>query len=167
MFCLFMDLDGVLVDFDRGVERVTGGMPEDQPPRAMWPRLARTPGFYEHLDWLPDGPELWEYVRPLAPTILTGLPLGQWAVPQKLAWCARELGPEVPVITCMSREKARKAQEATPEAVTPVLVDDRASLREAFEAMGGVFLLHTAAGDTITRLSALGGFAPSLAGAAG
>jgi hypothetical protein len=157
MYTLFVDLDGVLVDFDAGVVRVTGRPPHAQSPRAMWGQLARTHGFYEHLAWCPDGPALWEHVRGLTPTVLTGLPLGRWAAPQKLAWCARELGSDIPVITCMSRQKAERAQSATPAGATPVLVDDRESLQDAFEAMGGVFIHHTSAENSISRLDGLGG----------
>lgn len=43
----------------------------------------------EHLDWMPDGRELWEGVEQLHPTILTGLPMGTWAEPQKVEPHAR------------------------------------------------------------------------------
>ena len=152
MHKLFVDLDGVLVDFDKGVLQVTGSYPSELSPRRMWSQLARTPGFYEHLDWMPDGRELWSAVRELEPIILTGLPMGTWAEPQKRAWCARELGPQVPVITCMSRNKAVRAAEATPQDATPVLIDDRERLREAWQEMGGVFILHESAQSSITRL---------------
>lgn len=166
---LFVDLDGVLADFDRAVEKITGLRPSQQSPKAMWPRLARTPGFYANLPWMEDGPELWRRVAPLDPVILTGLPRGNWAEPQKLEWCRREVGPEVPVIACMSREKADKAAEwllehaagnaagptagATP---VPVLIDDRASLKERWEEAGGVFILHTSAAESIAALEKLG-----------
>lgn len=164
-YALFVDLDGVLADFDRAVEEITGLRPSSQSPKAMWPQLARTPGFYEHLPWTPDGPHLWARVSRHAPVILTGLPRGAWAKPQKLAWCRRELGADVPVIACMSREKAEKAwawltdgrspasDGSTP---VPVLIDDRASLREQWEEAGGVFVHHVSAEKSIRRLEELG-----------
>ena len=160
---LFVDLDGVLADFDHGVEELTGSRPAQLSPKAMWPRLARTPAFYARLPWAQDGPELWQRVAPLDPVILTGLPRGNWAKPQKLAWCERELGPEVPVITCMSREKADRAVEwiaehrnGTADRVTPVLIDDREKLREAWEAAGGIFIHHIDAPTSVARLADLG-----------
>ena len=153
MFKLFVDLDGVLADFDRAVKDITGRLPSELSPKDMWSRLARTPGFYERLEWTPDGRPMWEYVRPLDPTILTGLPLGRWAEPQKRAWCARELGPDVPVITCMSRDKAVRAREATPENATPVLIDDRVRLRDRWEAAGGIFIHHTDAWSSALRVA--------------
>ena len=150
---LFFDLDGVLADFDNAVKDITGRVPAELSPKEMWSRLARAPGFYEHLDWMPGGRALWEYVRQLEPTILTGLPMGRWAEPQKRAWCARELGPDVPVITCMSRDKASRAREATPEGATPVLVDDRLRFRDRWEAVGGIFVHHTDAWSSALRVA--------------
>jgi hypothetical protein len=158
-YVLFVDLDGVLADFDRGVEEVTGARPSQLSPKAMWPRLARTPGFYANLPWTSDGPVLWERVKHHDPVILTGLPRGSWAKPQKLEWCRRELGSDVPVITCMSRDKAEKAREWVAERTAgtpvPVLIDDRESLRERWEEAGGIFILHTSAAESIRALEEL------------
>ena len=163
MYCLFVDMDGVLVDFDSAVHVVTGSLPHEQSPRAMWPRLARTPGFYDNLDWLTDGRELWKLVRSLKPTILTGLPLGRWAEPQKRAWCARELGHDIPVIACMSREKHSWARKATPADAVPVLIDDRESLRKKFEKTGGVFIHYSNTESAMAQLNVLEGrFVPTV-----
>ncbi len=156
MYKLFVDLDGVLVDFESGVLRVTGRRVEEQSPREMWSALARSRGFYDSLDWLPDGRELWDFCLRHEPTILTGLPFGNWAAPQKLSWCARELGPDVPVITCFSRQKAARAREACPDGLQPVLVDDRARLRDSFEEAGGVFVHHRTSAESIIALKELG-----------
>jgi hypothetical protein len=156
MYRLFVDLDGVLVDFDRGVRSVTGKRPDEQSPRQMWPQLARADRFYETLSWTADGRRLWDAVRDLSPTILTGLPMGTWAEPQKRAWCRRELGPDVPVITCMSRDKGREGRHATPEGVTPVLIDDRERLAESWIEHGGVFVHHQDADRTLAELRSHG-----------
>ncbi len=156
MYKLFVDLDGVLADFDRGVLDLTGSLPADLHPKRMWPRIARANGFYEHLNWMQDGRVLWNAVRERDPVILTGLPMGSWAEPQKRAWCARELGTDIPVITCMSRQKAQKAAETTPAGTTMVLIDDREKLREPWEAAGGMFILHRSAESSIAELKRAG-----------
>ena len=162
-YALFVDLDGVLADFDAAVEEITGLPPSQQSPKAMWPRIAKTPGFYENLQWMPDGRELWDYVAAYNPVVLTGLPRGTWAEPQKLAWCRRELGKEVPVITCMSREKPQKAAEwltrgpgGDGSAPVPLLIDDRARQKEPWEEAGGVFVHHTSTERTLAQLAELG-----------
>ncbi len=156
-FQLFVDLDGVLVDFDAGVRRATGKDPAELHPKSMWPVLAKTPGFYDALEWTPDGRKLWNAVKPFGPAILTGLPLGKWAERQKRSWCLRELGQNVPVVTGLARHKAELAAEwlevnGLADKV-PVLIDDRLKIREDWESAGGRFILHL---NTESSLEALG-----------
>eukprot|EP00903_Cladosiphon_okamuranus_P017693 g16292.t1 len=147
---VYCDLDGCLVDFEKGCRGVFPGKnPKELTPQIMWGGLARTKGFYENLDWMPDGRELWEGVKGLQPTILTGLPMGKWAEPQKRKWCKRELGEDVPVITCMSRDKHTYCRPGN------VLIDDRLSLEAAWVRAGGVFIHHTSASSSLERLKAL------------
>lgn len=155
MYTLFVDLDGVLADFDQGVIDIFGVPPEEIPVPKMWGRLARTPDFYASLSWTLDGRELWKYAAPCNPTILTGLPRGTWARPQKIRWCEHHLGAHVPVITCMSREKPARAAAVTPAGNTPILVDDRERQREPWVQMGGIFIHHRSATESIDRLREL------------
>ncbi|WP_376959172.1 hypothetical protein ABNQ39_04300 [Azospirillum sp. A26] len=147
---LFLDLDGVLADFDRGVVAVTGKRPEQLAMKEMWRVLSRHADFFGTLEFMHDAQELWDFCAPHRPTILTGLPLGSWAPEQKTRWVARMLGADVPVITCMARDKARYA---TPGAI---LVDDREKAREPWETAGGCFILHRNAADSIAELAKLG-----------
>lgn len=153
---LFIDLDGVLVDFDSGVRALFGQSAEELPPRVMWPRLAKTSHFYEKLDWMSDGRELWNFVKPYNAIILTGLPIGTWAEPQKRAWCTRELGLEISVITCLSKEKPYKALDVCFDGQIPVLIDDRIKLKDPWQDIGGVFIHHTSADSSIAALKELG-----------
>ncbi|KAA2211781.1 hypothetical protein [Teichococcus oryzae] len=147
---LFLDLDGVLADFDQGVKAITGRPPEDLPVRTMWAALAKAPRFFETLAFMHDAEVLWRFCAPHHPTILTGLPMGSWAPAQKKRWVARMLGAHVPVITCMSRDKPRWSGPGH------VLVDDRASAAEGWERKGGVFIHHVSAASSIAALHRLG-----------
>jgi hypothetical protein len=147
---LYLDLDGVLADFDAGVVALTGKRPGAQSARAMWRQIARAPAFFATLAFTRDGEELWAFCRPLRPTILTGLPMGGWAAPQKRRWVAAKLGADVPVITGMARDKPLHSGPGR------VLVDDRPGPREGWERRGGVFILHEDARRTIAALRALG-----------
>ena len=149
---LFVDLDGVLVDFDRGVLELTGTLPADIPEPEMWKRIAAADDFYNKLDWMEDGPRLWSYVRVLQPSILTGLPRGNWAEPQKRRWCERELGPEIPVFTCLTREKPLVAQLNCSPDETPVLIDDRTRIADHWREIGGIFIHHTSAASSTQQL---------------
>ncbi len=150
---LFLDLDGVLADFDAGAEAVLH-MPPAQfqdryGPGAFWKKLANTSDFYNTLELLPDALELMEAVQHLDPIILTGLPIGKWAEPQKRSWVERHF-PGTQVITTLARNK--------PKYATPgdVLVDDRERYREGWEAVGGVFVHHVSTHETLKELRKLG-----------
>ena len=112
---LFCDLDGVLADFYNAVIRITGKPIEYHQKQgtkafgAMWKQLGRAE-VYAHLDWETGGEQLWGGIRHLKPSILTGMPQGNWADGQKRYWCTTWLGPDVHVITCMSRDKPQVAQ---------------------------------------------------------
>lgn len=147
---LFLDLDGVLADFDRGVVAVTGRRPEQLAMKEMWRALSRHADFFGTLEFMHDAQELWGFCEPHRPAILTGLPLGSWAPDQKRRWVARMLGADVPVITCMARDKARHAARGA------VLVDDREKARKPWEAAGGHFVLHRNAAESIAELTKLG-----------
>ena len=153
---LFLDLDGVLAHFDQGIYRITGSFPHQITVRELWKAASKADGFFTHLPWMPDGRVLWEATCGLSPTILTGLPLGNWAEPQKRAWCTRELGPDVPVITCMARDKIKHAKAILKKGEIPVLVDDRPKHRPLWHDGGGIFIHHTSVQNSLKALEDLG-----------
>jgi hypothetical protein len=147
---LFLDCDGVLADFDAGAKHVLGDTPAAFEKRhgrgEFWKRLARAHNFYGELPEMPDARELFEAVKHLKPTILTGLPLGKWAAPQKERWAAEHF-PGVPIITTMARQKHLHMEPGD------VLVDDRENHRHLWENAGGVFIHHKNAADSIRQLA--------------
>jgi hypothetical protein len=148
---LYLDCDGVLADFDKGATAVLG-----LPPRAyeqrhgigrFWQELASAPDFYFGLPLMPDAMALFDAVRHLDPVILTGLPRGNWAADQKLRWAARHF-PGTRIITTFARDKRNHAKEGD------VLVDDQKKHAYLWEEVGGIFIQHRNAADTIARLGA-------------
>ena len=91
--------------------------------------------------------ELFEAVRHLDPVILTGLPSGNWAADQKVRWAAQYF-PGTRIITTLARDKRNHAKEGD------VLVDDQVRHRHLWEEMGGVFIHHRNAADSIEQLRA-------------
>ena len=147
---LFLDADGVLADFDLAARRLLGASPKDYIAEhgrgAFWKRLAKAKDFYGSLPEMPDAQLLFSAVKHLEPTILTGLPLGNWAAPQKVRWAAEHFSG-VPIITCMARDKHKHMHPGD------VLVDDREKHRAAYEAAGVVFIHHRNAEDSLRQLA--------------
>jgi hypothetical protein len=147
---LFLDADGVLADFDRGAKLLLGMKPDAFIARygrgAFWKRLASAENFYGALPQMPDARLLFDAVKHLKPTILTGLPLGRWAAPQKVEWAAEHF-PGVPIVTCMARDKHKHMHAGD------VLVDDREKHRGDYEAAGVIFVHHKNAQDSLRQLA--------------
>ena len=150
---IYLDCDGVLADFDKGAKKILGlppGIFEDRfGSDQFWKLLASHGDFFGGLDPMPDAYELYRAVKHKKPIILTGLPQGDWAEPQKRRWAARHF-PGVPVITTLA---ALKREHCHPG---DVLVDDRTQHRHLWEAEGGVFIVHTDAKSSIRALREMG-----------
>ena len=146
---LFLDCDGVLADFDAGATRVLGMPPREFEKRfglgKFWSKLARDGDFYATLPLMPDARLLFDAVAHLDPIILTGLPRGDWAAGQKVRWAAEHF-PNTPIITCMARDKRNHAERGD------ILVDDTLRHRERWKEMGGLFIHHRNARDTLREL---------------
>lgn len=147
---VFQDLDGCLCDFDGGVRKLWNGLHPKHDLQLrdgqMWKRIAASEGFFTGLGWHEDAKGFWEFISQTNPTILTGIPLGNWAPAQKREWCARELGPHVPVITCLSRDKQQYAGPGK------LLLDDREKNILQWEAMGGHGILWQSPGQVMREL---------------
>ena len=147
---LFLDADGVLADFDEGAKMLLGMTPRQfearHGRREFWRRIASAKNFYGSLPEMPDARLLFDAVEHLQPTILTGLPVGRWAAPQKVEWAAEHF-PGVPIITCMARDKHKHMKPGD------VLVDDRENHRAAYESAGIVFVHHRSAADSVKQLA--------------
>ena len=146
---LYLDCDGVLADFDRAATELLGS-----PPRAFekqyglpkfWKRLAAHRDFYGTLPLMADAMRLFDAVRHLNPIILTGLPRGDWAAPQKVRWAAEHF-PGTRIITCLAADKRKHAREGD------ILVDDTLKYRDLWEGAGGIFVHHRNADATIAVL---------------
>lgn len=149
---LYLDCDGVLADFDRRARDILGMAPRAYEKKygigAFWREIARHGDFYGTLPLMPDAMDLFAAVRHLIPVILTGLPRGQWAAPQKIRWAAEHF-PGTQILTVMAVDKRHHAQRGD------ILVDDQQKHAHLWEAAGGIFVHHRSAAETIARLHAL------------
>jgi 5'(3')-deoxyribonucleotidase len=154
---VFLDCDGVLADFDSYAETYFGMNPREYEAKVgsaqFWQELEAKGDFYRNLPVMPDARELYEGVKHLHPTILTGCPRGNWAQGQKVAWAAEHF-PGVPIITCRSADKRDYAKPGD------VLIDDWPQHRHRWIEAGGVFIVHH---DAQTSLAALWAHYPDLA----
>lgn len=134
---IFCDLDGVLADFEEGVKNKFKKNIDEIKPGLMWGVINKSSSFFETLPWMPKGRELWERIRHYHPIILTGVPSGSsTAAEQKIRWCQRELGPDIQVITCLTKEKPNFCLSNS------ILIDDRTDNLKSWNDKGGKFVLY-------------------------
>ena len=136
-YIVFCDLDGVLVDFEQGVRNKFNKNIDDLSPGIMWGVINKSKTFFETLPWMPKGRELWSQIEQYNPIILTGIPhSSSTAVEQKIRWCQRELGPNVQVITCATKDKPNYCLYKA------ILIDDRRNNLKDWNDKGGKFILY-------------------------
>lgn len=150
---LHLDCDGVLADFDRGATELLGVPPrvfeKRRGPPAFWREIPRHPDFYCPLPLMPDAMILFEGVRHLDPIILTGLPRGKWAAPQKVRRAAEHF-PGTRILTVTAVDKRNHCRSGD------ILVDDQLKHAHLWQDAGGTFVHHRSAEQTLAELSALG-----------
>ena len=147
---LYVDLDGVLADFDSGYALLTGSRPDKAADDVDWKLIRQTPNFYANLPPMGDMAVLWARISRYQPIILTGVPANvPEAAANKRAWVERWL-PGTFVIPTKSSEKATYARPGD------VLIDDWEKYRPLWEKAGGRWITHVSAIDTSDALDKMG-----------
>ena len=126
-----------------GEEEITSkhfnfGSPYKKVVDLMFRALASNKDYWVEMDWLEGGKELWDFIEPYKPTILTAPIKGTDASKLgKEEWCAEHLGPEVEVI--VEEEKWKYAKRGGK---TGLLIDDRKKNVRLFREAGGKAVLY-------------------------
>lgn len=148
---LFVDMDGVLADFDSGYESAFGVRPSIAADNVDWTLVRARKNFYLDLPPMPDFPELWAFIQPLNPIIITGIPHSvEEASFNKIQWVEKNLGRDIPVVTCLSRYKSLHCQTGD------ILIDDWDKYKQLWINAGGIWITHVSASKTIGILSKVG-----------
>lgn len=145
---LFIDLDGVLADFDTAYAAITGAPPDKTLDNVDWREVVAVPGFYANMPPMPDAMVLWDYVSTFPDVVvLTGVPSSvPEAAADKRAWVTKHLGAHVKMIACRSQDKAKHMKPGD------VLVDDWERYRGKWLAAGGIWITHTSAASSVAAL---------------
>jgi len=153
MIRLYLDMDGVLCDFQTAYTKLRTGA-EDNKKRFKAAVIDHK--IFENLEFMPDAKELLAHVRtlPVHIEILTSVGTfdpfqGEETKKQKRLWLSKHNIMYKPNFV---RSKPEKAEYATP---TSILVDDSIGCIEPFNAKGGHGILHTAAKKTNSNLDSL------------
>ena len=150
---IFVDMDGVLADFDQHYENVFGVLPRRVADNVDWKQVRVAKNFFRDLPPMKDLDELWAFLEPFKPIVLTGIPSLKHdivdAADNKRAWASKYLGPDVEVRCVLSKEKYLHA------APGDILIDDWEKYQDLWLAQGGQWVTHTSAASTIAQLKKL------------
>lgn len=146
---LFVDMDGVLVDFDKGYEQLTGvdisKMSFQTGPKFWNPIDKAGSDFWANLEWMEDGKKLWKFISPYKPTILSAPSKKQSSKIGKTKWVDREL-KNVSLLLVPAHAKKNFSGPNN------ILIDDRGINCDQWIESGGIAIYHSNADDTINQL---------------
>jgi 5'-nucleotidase len=147
---LFLDLDGVLADFDGGFPRIFGVDHRHIGEAEMWEHIKKRPDFFAELDPFPGAVGFFLALEPLAPMILTAAPKADYmnAARAKMAWVRAHIDRRVPVLPVMGGSN----KPAFIQSAGDVLVDDYGRNCDAWTAAGGVAVKHENFRETFEQL---------------
>ena len=100
---------------------------------------------------MPDGQELWSYIKKYKPNILSAPSWDPSSKVGKEAWCKINLKNDYKKLYLYSR-----ANKQLFSASNRILIDDMEQTINEWNAKGGVGILHTSAASTINQLKKLG-----------
>lgn len=151
MIQVFVDLDGVLSDFDGHYKSCFGIKPDKSKadPPDFWDKIRDHGSFFRTASPMFDALYLWEGVKLLHsnPIILTGMPSSIKDVEkQKREWVKEYIDPNAQVICCFSKNKRNYAK------IGDILIDDWDKYKHLWEEIGGIFILHKSAKQSLKEL---------------
>lgn len=157
MKTLYLDMDGVVADFDGYARQVlkTDKTTHSWPPE-LWEKIASNQRLYRDLEKTPEADQLVQICKKICSQkkwrliFLTAVPKGDdmpWAYYDKINWVQRYY-PDIPVhFGPYSNKKWRHCKEGD------ILIDDRPSNIAEWNSAGGLAILHK--GDLLETLKSL------------
>jgi hypothetical protein len=157
---IYCDMDGVLVDFDKGYQQLTGKETQHvdvQGKSEFWNTFRQSlqdkkmqeKEYWANLQWMPDGKELWDHIKTMNPTLLSAPSRDPQSRLGKRIWVKKNI-PGTPLILASAEAKKNYARKNS------ILIDDRVSNINDWNNAGGIGILHTSTSTTLEKLSKYG-----------
>ena len=161
---IFIDMDGVLTDFEGRFEQFAGVTPDEfmsqktiqygekKANEEFWDLVDKQIGvrFWAGMPWMPEGEELYKYLKKYKPSILTSPSREESSRIGKSLWVKRNMSG-IPVEFGYGANG--KAKFSGPN---KILIDDREDNISAWKAAGGIGILFKNTEQVKNELSKLG-----------
>ena len=135
---IYCDMDGVLTNFEKRFEHFSGMHPQEYEKKnglpAFWELIDVKVGvrFWVGMDWMPQGKQLWDFIKPYKPDLLSSPSRNNNSRLGKNLWVKNNLDPKPKLIFSYSADKQRYANENS------ILIDDKKSNINEWAAKGGI-----------------------------
>ena len=151
---IFLDMDGVLVDFDQQFKDITGMYPKEfelnHTIGEFWKAIDKSGvGFWRGMKWMPGGESLYKRASQHDHALLSSPSRSETSKIGKRLW-RRDKTPNTKLILSLSHLKKNYA------APNHILIDDRESNIKSWVDAGGIGILYKSADQVNKELDKLG-----------
>lgn len=152
MRTIYLDLDGVMADFDTHFRNEFGWLPNDDLTDEHWTALHAKGDFFLSMPLKADAERLFKGL-PRLPVILTACPKTKYqeVARQKRQWCRKHIGDNVIVLPILGGHNKPMFMHQMGD----ILIDDFGKNCRAWDAEGGVSIKHISTTDTLEKLNAI------------
>jgi 5'(3')-deoxyribonucleotidase len=147
---IFVDMDGVLCDFNKRFHSFFNTRNTDDIPK--WYLKVQDIGekYWSEMEWMKDGKRLWSYIKKYNPSILSSPIRHKSCDDGKRTWVKNNLKLHNPERVHIEFDKSKFANE------NRILIDDTPKKIDGWVKNGGIGILHTSANNTINTLKKMG-----------
>ena len=160
---IYLDLDGVVADFDRRFKDLSGMEPNvfesKHGKNAFWEFVDRKHkvAFWVGIPPMPQAKELVEYVSKHNYEVLTAPSVNKQSVLGKSLWVRNHVGEIFPSKPKVNFKFAKEKHKVKPNLTEyDILIDDKSSTIDRWNSAGGTGILFTSTPQTIGELKKLG-----------
>jgi len=154
LFTIYLDMDGVIVDFDKKFKELTGMGPREFESnfgkQKFWDKITQAGvGFWRSMEWMPGGQALYNRVSQHNHFLLSAPSQDESSKIGKRMW-RKDNTPSTRLILSAAKNKPNYADKSN------ILIDDRADTIDAWKAKGGIGILYKSADQVMRELDKMG-----------
>lgn len=137
---IYLDLDGVMADFDAHFPAVFGQDHRSMEDNVMWAMIDSHPSYFRDMPVCPGALAFFDEIAPFEPIILTACPRTNYAIAarQKREWVREHLSSDIMVLPVMGGANKPLFMHAPGD----ILIDDHERNTRVWRQAGGVPILH-------------------------
>ena len=152
---IYCDMDGVLCDFNKRFEQFSGMSPKEYESKygtkKFWELINDKVGasFWEKMPWMPEGKQLWDYIKQYNPILLSAPSSHYSSRYGKKLWVKENLSGTKLIL-------AQRANKQDYSGKNRILIDDMSKTIDEWNSKRGIGILFTSTSQTINELKELG-----------